>query len=245
MSKAAFQGSGFDLGGGGEGNRDTRPIAGRHTAVKNVVSVHRVPGDVHLRDEWSSAWNKNLKMNMRRSPGIGHGLDRTESVFACSLGARRAKALEVPIDLAKTSIARMVINTASVALPDFDARAGDRRTIGIQEAAKQMCHFTRRGRGTAGDFDEIGVRIQRQRFWIKRPGARRGSRDQRGAGGLRNNERGRRQASHDDPAAGYGADSGHERLLLGDPPRTITQRKPNLRAGVDKSLVMALESNGE
>ena len=66
----------------------------------------------------------------------------------------------------------MVVDAARIALPDFDAGAGDGRALAIEQPAEQVGHLTRGPVRPPRHLDEIGIGIERQGFGVERPCSR-------------------------------------------------------------------------
>jgi hypothetical protein len=108
-------------------------------------------------------------VNVRRATRIGHGTYGAKAIEAVAVGHGGAVTLKVRIRAA--AIARMVVVAESIALPDLDARAGNRPSARVENPPDHMRYGTLRRHGPTGDLDQVGVGIERQRERIEWPGS--------------------------------------------------------------------------
>src|SRR5438094_1425827 len=92
---------------------------------------------VTLRRPLFAALHFDRIMDMSRTPGIGHWLNRAKIVFAGRTGHEPAEALEVSITLCLILV-RVEIDSVIVHLPNFHQCVPDWIAAPIQNAARKM-----------------------------------------------------------------------------------------------------------
>ena len=124
-----------------------------------VALVARLAGDIELAGEQAADRRRDLEVDVRRAAGIGDRLQRAEAVAAVGLRQHAAIALEGRVAPLAAGLARMIVETLRVALPDLDQRALDRPAVEIEHAALEMKHRAHRLRRLAAHLDEIVVHV--------------------------------------------------------------------------------------
>src|ERR1700735_2971173 len=108
-------------------------------------------------------------MDVSRTPavdaiaeGIGARLDGTEEVIAVVVRQQPSAAAEIRIDWRDVGVVTMAVAAASIGLPDFDQRVGDRAAIAVQHVTVNDGLLADRRTGLGVVQDQI--MIQRSKF---------------------------------------------------------------------------------
>src|SRR6266850_6271397 len=86
-----------------------------------------------------------------RASGIRSRLDGLHPVTTFRIGRQDSEPLEIGIERRRIDVARVRVATASIGLPDLDARALNRLPFPVQDTPHQMDHLSRRGSRSARD----------------------------------------------------------------------------------------------